>query len=303
MKIWKSLNSRAVSVAIGALVLFLSSLVQAQIEVVDDLGNSVRLEKPATRIVSLAPHITESLYAIGAGENIVGTVRYSDFPLEASEIPIIGSFDEVSYESLLTLNPDLVIVWASGNGSEITSRIKSLGLTVFLDEPRDIEDVPSSLRRFGLLTGNEIVAAREADSFISKLNSLRDAYSDSSVVDVFYQVWNDPITTLNGEHLISDIIQLCGGRNVFAETVPIAPVVSIESVLTADPQVIVASGLADERPEWLDDWKDWSGLRASDTKQLYSISADLLQRNAPRVIQGAELMCEALAQARTVYSH
>lgn len=274
---------------------------QAQIEVVDDLGNTVSLRKPATRIVSLAPHITESLYEVGAGDNIVGTVRYSDFPAAALDIPIIGSFDEISYESLLRMNPDLVIVWASGNGDEIISRIKSLGLTVFLDEPRNIEDIPSSLRRFGKLTGHEAIAERAAAGFITKLNALRRDYADEEVIDVFYQVWNDPITTLNGKHLISNIISLCGGRNVFADVIPIAPVVNVESVLSADPQVIVVSGMSDERPEWLDEWKDWPGLAASDNSQLYSIPPDLLQRNAPRVIEGAQLMCEILSQSRGVY--
>lgn len=274
---------------------------RAQIEVVDDLGNTVSLLKPATRIVSLAPHITESLYEIGAGDQIVATVRYSDFPVEALEIPIIGSFDEISYESLISMDPDLVIIWASGNGDEVISRIKSLGLTVFLDEPRNIEDIPSSLQRFGKLTGNETVAESAAEDFMTKLNALRRDYAEAAIVDVFYQVWNDPITTLNGKHLISNIIRLCGGRNVFADVIPIAPVVNVESVLTADPQVIVVSGMSDERPEWLDEWKNWPGLAASDNSQLYSIPPDLLQRNAPRVIEGAQLMCDILSQSRDVY--
>lgn len=282
--------------------LLLSSFAVAQISVIDDFGNTVTLQSPAKRIVSLAPHITETLYAAGAGDNIIATVRYSDYPAAALDIPIIGSYKEVSYESLLSLNPDLVIVWASGNGDEITARIKSLGLTVFLDEPRNIEDIASSLRRFGKLTGNEVTAEIEAASFMKKLAALRRDYREDEVLDVFYQVWNDPLTTLNGDHLISNIIRLCGGRNIFADVIPLAPVVNAESVLTADPQIIVVSGMGNDRPEWLDEWKAWPGLAANDNDQLHYIPPDLLQRNSPRVIQGAEMMCDIIDEARAVYS-
>ncbi|MDP6413589.1 MAG: cobalamin-binding protein [Gammaproteobacteria bacterium] len=274
----------------------------AQIEVQDDMGNTVQLRLPAQRIVSLAPHITEMLYAAGAGDKIVATTQFSDFPLQANAIPIIGSNKDISYESLLSLNPDLVIAWASGNGDEIVSRIKSLGLTVFLDEPREIQDIATSLSRFGQLAGTEDIAMREAQNFMRKLNELRNDYSNDGILSVFYEVWPEPMTTLNGEHLISDIIRLCGGVNIFEELIPLAPVVSMESVLTADPQVIVVGGIDEARPDWLDGWQDWPGLSAVDNRQLHFIPPDLLQRNSPRVIQGAEQMCDILVSARAHYS-
>ncbi|MDP6650727.1 MAG: cobalamin-binding protein [Gammaproteobacteria bacterium] len=273
-----------------------------QIEVQDDMGNTVQLPAPAQRIVSLAPHITETLYAAGAGDKIVATTQFSDFPPQANTIPIIGTNKDISYESLLSLNPDLVIAWASGNGDEIVSRIKSLGLTVFLDEPREIQDIATSLSRFGQLAGTEDIAMREAQSFMRKLNQLRNNYSIDETLSVFYQVWHEPLTTLNGEHLISDIIRLCGGINIFEELIPLAPVVSMESVLTADPQVIVVGGIDEARPDWLDGWQDWPGLSAVDNRQLHFIPPDLLQRNSPRVIQGAEQMCDILVSARAHYS-
>ncbi len=272
----------------------------AQLSVVDDLGNRVILDRPAERIVSLAPHITESLFAVGAGDKIVATVLFSDYPDAANQIPIIGSYKEVSYESLVALNPDLVIAWDSGNGDEIAARIRSLGLTLYLDEPRELEDIPSTLRRFGILTGNEAMGNAESEKFLDRLGFLRQRYEDPRLINVFYQVWNEPLTTLNGEHLVSDIIRLCGGRNIFEEAIPLAPVVSLESVLTANPDVVIASGMAEEQPEWLDDWRDWTGLAAVENEQLGYIPPDLLQRNSPRVIQGAEMMCEIIDQARAV---
>ena len=271
---------------------------QTQVEVTDDLGNVVSLSQPAKRIVSLAPHITETLFAAGAGDNVVATVSFSDYPQAATLLPVIGSYKEVSYESLISLNPDLVIVWASGNGEEIIARIRSLGLKVYLDEPRKLEDIAHSLRRFGVLTGNEDRADGEAEDFLSRLQVLRENYSTQDSIRVFYEVWNEPLTTLNGEHLVSDIIRLCGGSNIFASAIPLAPVVSTESVLTADPQIIVVSGMDEERPEWLDEWSLWPGLSAAENGQLRFIPPDLLQRNSPRVIQGAEMLCEFVDRAR-----
>ena len=275
-----------------------TGVLQAQIVVVDDRGNTVTLEKPAERIVSLSPHITEMLFAAGAGDKIVATVLFSDFPPEAKQIPVIGSHNSVAYESLLAVNPDLVIAWASGNGDEIISRLKSLGLTVYLDEPQKIEDIPQSLQRFGELIGRVKETEIEAARFYETLNSLRSANEAKSTVSVFYQVWNDPITTLNGSHLVSDIIRLCGGRNIFADVIPIAPVVNVESVLTANPDVIVVSGMDEKRPAWLDDWAAWENLTATKNQQLHFIPPDLLQRNSLRIMLGAEMLCEILDSAR-----
>ncbi len=283
---------------IAMLLVLLASGALAQIEVVDDRGNTVTLERPAQRIVSLSPHITEMLFAAGAGERIVATVLFSDFPEAAKEIPVIGSHNAVAYESLLAANPDLVIAWASGNGDEIIARLKSLGLTVYLDEPTKIEDIPRSLQRIGTLVGREEITEREAAVFTKTLNALRIVNGTKPPVNVFYQIWNDPITTLNGKHLVSDVIRLCGGKNIFADVIPIAPVVNLESVLTANPDVIVVSGMDEKRPEWLNEWSQWTNLAATKNGQLHFIPPDLLQRNSLRIMQGAEMLCEILDSAR-----
>ncbi|MCG8414555.1 MAG: cobalamin-binding protein [Pseudomonadales bacterium] len=270
----------------------------AQVEVEDDTDRVVRLDQPAQRIVSLAPHITETLFAAGAGDKIVATVQFSNYPEAALQIPIIGSYKQISYESLVSLNPDLVIVWISGNGEETIARIESLGLTVYKDEPRQLEDIAHSLRRFGVLAGTSAIAESRASDFLARLETLRASGSNQRPVPVFYEVWNEPLTTLNGEHLISDVIRLCGGENIFDAAIPLAPVVSTESVLAADPQLIVVSGMDEERPEWLDEWADWPGLAAAESGQLRFIPPDLLQRSSPRIIDGAEMMCEFVGLAR-----
>lgn len=299
-----------IGLAVAWVALFCSGMVYSEvrpvdvisvtdaIHLIDSRGREVVLEKPAQRIVSLAPHITEILFAAGAGEQIVGAVSYSDYPHAAQNIPRVGSYDKISYESVVALNPDLVIVWQSGNGEEVAQRLESLGLPIYVGEPRKLEDVAQSLRDYGQLSGNHKQGDIAADQFLSKLTELRNAYSEEQQVGVYYQIWNEPMMTMNGKHLISDVIRLCGGRNVFAEALPLVPRISVESVVRANPQVIVASGMGEARPEWLDDWRDWSAIDAVHNDHLYFIPPELLQRHTPRIIQGAEQMCGFMAQAR-----
>lgn len=271
------------------------------IEVEDALGRTLVLERPATRVVSLAPHMTEVAFAAGAGKRLVGAVAYSDYPEAAKAIPRVGSYDNVSYESLVALKPDLVLAWRSGNGDEIIARLQSLGLTVYVDEPSTLEDVARSVRAVGTLTGNEDIAEAAALQFLQQLSQLRETYSAREEVSVYYQIWDEPLLTLNGDHLISHVVRLCGGRNVFADALALVSRISVESVVRADPQVIIASGMDKARPEWLDEWRKWTSMTAVANAQLYFVPPDVLQRHTPRIIEGATLVCEHLQKAREFY--
>jgi iron complex transport system substrate-binding protein len=174
----------------------------AEIEVEDSLGRKLVLEKPATRLVSLAPHMTEVVFAAGAGEQLTGVVSYSDYPEAAKEILRVGSYDNVSYEVLVALNPDVVLAWRSGNGDEVIKRLESLGLTVYVDESKTLEDVARSLRAVGVLTGNDDIAEAAAQTFLRRLSQLRETYSTRQEIGVYYQIWDEPLLTLNGDHLI-----------------------------------------------------------------------------------------------------
>lgn len=271
----------------------------AALDVVDDLGNALQLTQPAQRIVSLAPHITELLFAAGAGEQIVGVVSYSDYPDAARSIAMVGSYRSVSEESLIALQPDLIIAWHSGNGPDIIARLRALGFKVYANEPRVLSDIANSLRSFGIMAGLAESGAQAANTFLEAYEELRARYEKKRPVSVFYEVWNKPLTTVNGEHLISDVIALCGGRNVFADALPLAPKIGIESVIRLDPEAIVASGMSLSRPRWLDDWRDWPSLQAVQREQLYFVPPDLLQRHTPRILDGARQLCRHLDQVRT----
>jgi iron complex transport system substrate-binding protein len=275
----------------------------AEIRLTDSTGQVTVLQTPAQRIVSLAPHLTEIVFAAGAGRLLVGTMDYSDYPEAAKGIPRIGSYNRVSYESIIALNPDLVVAWNGGNDSDIIARLRTLGLTVFVAESNVLEDVATSLTQIGILSGTNPIADNAAEEFLEKLKKLRNQYSHTQTVKVFYQVWNEPMMTLNGKHLISDLIELCGGYNIFADALPLVPKISTESVIRANPQAIIASGMDIARPEWLDDWKQWASIQAVKNKQLYFVPPDLLQRHTPRILEGTTLVCEHLAKARKYYSN
>ncbi|MEM1110506.1 MAG: cobalamin-binding protein [Pseudomonadota bacterium] len=273
----------------------------AEIRATDVLGREIVLEQPARRIVSLAPHITEVVYAAGAGEKLVGAVSYSDYPEAAKALPRVGSYKKVSLEPLVELEPDLVLVWLSGNGEDLVAQLESLGLRTFVQEPRTLQDVAETLIRVGQLAGTEAAAESSAAQFLERYAALKSRYSEQRAVTVYYQIWNEPLLTLNGDHLISDVIRLCGGENAFADATPLVSRISVESVLLVDPQVIVASGMDEARPDWLDDWLDWPALTAVDNEQLYFVPPDLLQRHTPRIIDGAEILCRHLERARATY--
>lgn len=270
----------------------------ADIVVTDFADREVRLEQPARRIVALAPHIVENVYSAGAGDRLVGAVAYSDYPETAKVIPRVGNFQSWSLEALVALRPDLVLLWSSGNGLDSLSSIESLGIPVFVTEPRKLGDISRSIRAIGKLAGTETASRTEAQRVDSILASLRAQYRRERPVSVFYQIWNDPLQTVNGEHLISQLIELCGGYNVFADAPSLAPKINLESVLARDPQVIVASGMDTARPEWLEDWRGYSSLKAVHNSALFFVPPDHLQRPTARVLLGAEQLCSQLATVR-----
>ena len=268
------------------------------VEVYDDEGTQITLAIPAQRIVSLAPSLTELIYSAGAGENLVGVVEHSDFPAAAKALPIVGRFDLLDIERILELDPDLVVAWQTGNPRSSVHQLRQLGLTVYVAEPKSLAAIPSHIERLAVLAGKELNDLKVIYDFRQKLEVLDSKYRHQSPVTIFYQVWDRPLITAGGNELINDIIRLCGGRNVFANIRRVAPKVSREAVLKRNPEVIIASGMDIERPEWLDDWLRWPSLKAVANKNLFFVPPDLLQRHTPRALLGAAQICDQLDQAR-----
>lgn len=261
-------------------------------------GVAVSLPQPAQRVIALAPHLAENLFAAGAGETLTATVEYSDYPPAARSVPRIGGYNSLSVEAIVARQPDLVLAWGSGSGSAIIQRLRGLGIPVYSDEIRRLTDIPDSIRTLGDLTGRQVKARKRARRFEQELASLREDNAGKAVLGVFYQIWHDPLQTVGGDHLISEVISLCGGRNVFDDAAGLAPRISRESIILRNPDVIVASGSSRSVTEWLARWRDIPRLRAVQTDALYVVDPDLLERPTPRLLTGARQLCERLDRAR-----
>jgi len=281
------------------LLLLLATAAPAMALTVDDfLGRPVTLARPAMRIVALAPHIVENLYSAGADDKLVGVVSYSNYPPAATNIKQVGSYNAFSVETIVSLQPDLIVMWGSGNGMQTLQKLEALNIPVFVSEPRLLADIPRSIRLLGKLAGTENISEPEAVRIEKEIASLQNQYGKLPELSVLYQIWNDPLQTLNGDHLISQIIELCRGRNIFADTKNLAPKISIESVLLRNPDVIIASGMSKARPEWLDDWLEYPSLAAVKNKALFFVNPDHIQRPTARALLGARSLCEKLNLAR-----
>jgi len=284
-------------------LLMLPVCAYAEITVVDDSGNKLVFEKPVQRIISLAPHATELLFAAGADKQILATVDYSDYPEQAKKIPRIGNYKKVDYEKILSLQPQLVIYWKNGNPENMIDGIKNLKVKLFDNEPKNFEDVAASIRMLGKLLGTEQVAEMKAREYLDRLEKLREKYlgSRKNKVSVLYQVWNQPLMTINRQHLINDVIEFCGGINVFADIDNIVPTVDIESIMLKKPDVIIA-GMAKGREGWLNQWQRWKALDAVKNNNVYGIDAALIVRQTPRILDGTEEMCEILQRFRNKHN-
>jgi iron complex transport system substrate-binding protein len=247
----------------------------------------------ARRIVTLAPHITELLYAAGAGERLVATVEYSDYPAAARRVPRIGDAYRIDLERLLVLQPDLVLTWAGGTPAAVLERLDAMGLRHEPVVTERLDDVPRALRRIGVLAGAEPGAERVAVDYERRLAQLRRSHAARAPRSVFIEVDDRPLYTVNDRHVISEVVALCGGRNVFGTLGQIAPQVALEAVLAADPEVILS--LDDAVADPLAEWRRWPQLRAVRAGAVHSLPADLLTRPTPRILDGVEIACARLA--------
>jgi len=279
----------------------------APIRATDDAGHVVTLARPATRVVTLAPSLTELVFAASGGASVVGTTALSDFPEAARRIDRIGDASRLDVERVLALKPDLVLVWQRGNLGREIEQIGAAGIALFQLEPRRLEDVPRAIERLGVLLGREASAQRRANELRAQLEALRSAHSGAAPVRVFHQVWQSPLMTVNRAQMIGDAIALCGGRNVFGDLAPLVPVVSTEAVVAADPEAIfTASEEGVGAPAWqrapdapgLASWRRHTQVVAVRRSWMFTVNGDLISRQGPRIVEGVAAVCAALDTVR-----
>ncbi|QYF94599.1 cobalamin-binding protein [Massilia sp. PAMC28688] len=270
----------------------------AAITVIDDDGRPVTLQKPAQRVIAMSPHVTELLYAAGGGEKIVAGVDYSDYPEAARRLPRVGSNRLIDMERVIALKPDLIVIWLHGSSERQIEQIRTLGIPMFHSEPKKLEAIADSVARMGKLMGTEPVANAAAAGLRQQLAALQSRFGGRAPVRLFYQVWDKPLYTLSGGHIVSDAIGICGGENIYASLKVTAPIVSIESVLEADPEVIVSTDERSDVGGGVGIWKEFTSLTAVKRDNLFRLDGNLLNRSGPRMIAGAAQLCDRLELAR-----
>jgi len=270
----------------------------AGVSAVDSDGRRLELAQPAARIVSLAPHVTEQLFAAGAGARLVAVSEYSDYPEQAKRLPQVASSSGVDLERVLALKPDLVVAWRLEATAAALARLEALGVPVFYSEPRRLAQIPDSIEALGELAGTSDVAHTLAASLRSQLEVLKAKYGSKRTVSVFYQISERPLMTLGGRQFVSDAIELCGGHNVFADSPVMAPQVNIEAVLAADPEAIITASVLPSDRSWQALWRRFPGMRAVRAENLYAVPMNEMHRHGPRAIGATALLCRDIDEAR-----
>jgi iron complex transport system substrate-binding protein len=286
---------------IAACVVFTwtTSIFGQKISVTDDAGTAITLNQPAQRIITLAPNLAELVYAAGASDKMVAATRYSDYPAAVTKLPLVGDAFALNLERIAALKPDVVFVWLSGTPERQRSALKALaqrrGFAVFESEIRSVGDIGDTLVRIGTLAGTQSQANAHAAAINAQWAALGAQYEKAKPIKVFYQVWDAPLMTFNGQHLVSQAIRACGGVQGFDTQTALTPTINREAVLAFNPQAIIGGG---ESPSALDAWKKLPQIDAVKNAQLHTVNAAVLTRMGPRFVQAAAQLCTTIDKAR-----
>lgn len=288
----------AAALAAAALSAAMAQPIAKPITVIDDVGLAVSLAQPARRVVALAPNLVELAYAAGGGGALVGALRFSDYPAAAQKLPRVGDAFALNLERIAQLRPDLVLVWRSGLPERQREQLRALGVPLFESEIRSIDGIASTLERLGVLFATRPAADAAAARVRERWAALNARYAARAPVRVFYQLWHQPLMTVNGEHLLSQAIGACGGVNVFAALPTLTPTVGWEAVVQADPQVVAAGRVDATSSVPPGRWRELGQIDAVKNGRFALLPPDLLDRMGPRFVDGAQLLCEAIDKAR-----
>lgn len=280
----------------GWLLAGLIAVVLSPLSLVSHGGDTPPAIAPATRLIATSPHLTELVYFAGAGDLLVAVAPFADYPDAAQSLPRVGGIGGLNIEAILALRPDRVLVWESGTPSWQVERLRSVGINVWVSEIHRLEDIPGWLRELGQVTGRQQTADRAAKVFSDRLRVLEKRGEGREPRRVFLQVLDHALYTFSGRHVVSDALRRCGGRNVMDNLPALAARVDIESVLAADPEIIIASGDPRQWAEWRQRWQQYPHLSAVKHNRLVFVPADLLHRPGPRLLDGMERLCAALRE-------
>jgi len=259
---------------------------------------SVATENLPKRVISLAPHITEMIYSAGAGDHLIGVVEYSDFPEAAKTKPIVGNYHAVNIEKIIQLNPDIIYAWQGGSRPQDLERLQQLGFKIDYSKPESLHDIATEIRKIGKALGTGQIAEETAMKLEDELSRIRQAYQQKSKLTVFYQIWDRPLMTINGQHFISQALQYCGAENSFKSLPLLASEVNLESLLHKNPAVMLLGGDKATQQNWQQYWQQFPQLQAVKNRHVYLINADIYQRPTERFIMNIDALCRQIDQAR-----
>ena len=259
----------------------------AHCTVLDDTGQSIHLSKPAKRIISLAPDITETLYTIGAGSQLVATIAASDYPQAAKKLPRVGAYNGLDAEAIMALKPDLIVTWSN----HFAATLNKLPIPVYVTEPKQLQDIATTMHRLGCLSGHQVQADQVARHFLAEIAQLKRDHQGRTPTKVFFQIGDSALFTINKDSWINQVITLCGGENIFRDAALTAPEVNEEAVLIANPAVIFSDATNDA---WQKRWRRFPNLQAVKDNRLISVQPDWIDRAGPRLLLGARLICSKI---------
>ena len=284
----------SLSVLLGSI----SSAQAAPVCAIDDAGRSVCPKTEVKRVISLSPGSTELIFAAGGGSRVVGVDEHSDYPAEVANIDRIGGYPNISIESIAALKPDLIVAWAGGNSPQLTSMLESIGIPLFYIDPQSFDDVASAIRRLGVVFDTKAHADKSADEVEQRYQAIASQYKNKKPVTVFYEIWNNPLMSINSHHIIHQVIEICGGKNVYADARTQVPQVSIESLIAANPDAISSSTFIKDGKTIEERWSQWRNISAVKNNAYITVSGDQISRPTPRALDAAQEFCEKLEDIR-----
>ena len=290
------------TVAIAFLVLTVNDAQAKERCITDDSGRQVCVQNKPLKIISLAPGSTELLFAAGAGKQVVAVDQHSDYPPEINNLPRVGGYPSINVEAIVSHQPDIVVVWTGGNSQKVVRQLETLKLKTFHINAQDLAGIDRNIRQLGQIAGTATSANKAADEFTERLKQLKKQYQQQLELSVFFEIWRDPLMSVGGSQVITDTIEVCGGRSLYADIPQPTVQVGMEQLIADNPDVIIGSDPRGNTPktqqELLNFWKKWSSLSAVKHQQLFSVPSDSIARLTPRILDGTEMICKQLQAVR-----
>jgi len=251
-------------------------------------------------IIALSPHIVEMLYDVGAGDQIIGTTTFADYPEAAKNIPQIGNYVRLQIERVIELQPDLIIAWKSGSPSDDIGRLEQLGFNVIYSQPQTFADVANEIRYFSKITGHTEQGEKIALTFEAELNKITNRYKNKAEIIGFYELWSRPLTTVAKGSWPQQFLTICKVHNPFKKVLTPYPQVSIEQVLPSSIQLIIQPLSVNQTDREGFNWQDWPIIPAVKNKHIIQPNADAIHRMTLRSLVALKDLCAEIDQTRTV---